>query len=141
MLILDTDHLSEYQKGTSSAALKLKQRLDVAAEPFGTTIISVEEVMRGWMAAIRRTTGVRSQIRPYGRLRQLFRFFATWNVVDWDDAAADHFESLKQAKVRGGAMDLKIASICLANDATLLTRNTNDFARVPGLRFEDWLSP
>jgi tRNA(fMet)-specific endonuclease VapC len=112
MLILDTDHLSEYQMGTSPESLRLKQRLDAATEPFGTTIISVEEVMRGWMAAIRRTPDVRFQLRPYARLRQLFRFFATWNVLDWDAAAADHFESLRRAKVRVGAMDLKIASIC-----------------------------
>jgi tRNA(fMet)-specific endonuclease VapC len=37
-------------------------------------------------------------------------------------------------------MDLKIASIVLANDATLLTRNANDFNRIPGLRVEDWLA-
>jgi tRNA(fMet)-specific endonuclease VapC len=35
-------------------------------------------------------------------------------------------------------MDLKIAAIALANDATLLSRNLSDFARVPGLRVEDW---
>jgi len=33
------------------------------------------------------------------------------------------FERLKQAKIRIGTMDLKIAAIALANDATLLTRN------------------
>jgi tRNA(fMet)-specific endonuclease VapC len=33
-------------------------------------------------------------------------------------------------------MDLKIACIALVHDATLLTRNTVDFAHVPGLRFE-----
>jgi len=27
----------------------------------------------------------------------------------------------------------------LAQEATLLTRNAADFARVPGLRFENWL--
>jgi predicted nucleic acid-binding protein len=34
---------------------------------------------------------------------------------------------------------LKIACIILAHDDELLTRNTTDFAQVPGLRFENWL--
>jgi tRNA(fMet)-specific endonuclease VapC len=34
--------------------------------------------------------------------------------------------------------DLKIAAISLANNATLLSRNMQDFRRVPGLRVEDW---
>lgn len=36
-------------------------------------------------------------------------------------------------------MDTKIASIALANRATLLTRNANDFQKVPDLQIEDWL--
>jgi len=36
-------------------------------------------------------------------------------------------------------MDLKIAAICLAHDATLLTRNVADFQNIPGLRVENWL--
>ncbi len=32
MLILDTDHLVEYQKGTSAESRRLKQRLDEAGE-------------------------------------------------------------------------------------------------------------
>jgi len=35
-------------------------------------------------------------------------------------------------------MALKIAAIVLVNDATLLTRNSSDFAKMPGLRVEDW---
>lgn len=41
--------------------------------------------------------------------------------------------------MRIGTMDLKIAAICLAHDATLLTRNLVDFEKVPGLRVENWL--
>ncbi len=140
MLILDTDHLVEYQKGTSGEAHRLKERLDRATEPYATTIVTVEEIMRGWMAAIRRIHDPRRQINAYAKLRQLFRFFATWNVLEWNIAAADEFDELKQARIRVGTMDLKIASIALANNGTLLSRNTNDFGKVPGLRVEDWLS-
>jgi len=140
MLILDTDHLVEYQKGTSAEAYRLKERLDLASEPYGTTIVSVEETMRGWMAALRRINSPRGQINAYVKLRQLFRFFGSWSVLDWDDAAVDEFERLRLANTRVGTMDLKIASIALANEAKLLTRNTADFEKVPGLSVEDWLS-
>jgi tRNA(fMet)-specific endonuclease VapC len=140
MLLLDTDHVVEYQKGTSEKSRRLKERLDASAEPFGTTIVSVEEIMRGWMAAIPRTRDPRGQISAYVRLRQLFRFFATWHVLDWNEPAVDRYDSLKRARTKVGAMDLKIACVALANDATLLTRNTNDFENISGLRIEDWLS-
>ena len=141
MLILDTDHLTEYQRGTSPEAHRLKDRLDRATEPYATTVITVEEIMRGWMAAIRRVNDPRRQISAYAKLQQLFDFFACWSVLPWTDAAVDKFEALKQARTRVGTMDLKIASIAMANTATLLSRNLSDFERVPGLRVEDWLSP
>lgn len=140
MLILDTDHLTEFQRGTSPEARRLKDRLDRATEPYATTIITAEEIMRGWMAAIRRLSEPRRQILAYGKLQQLFRFFASWNVLPWNDAAVDEFEALKVARVRVGTMDLKIASIAIANGATLLSRNLSDFERAPGLHVEDWLS-
>ena len=45
---------------------------------------------------------------------------------------------LRRLKIRIGTMDLKIAASCLCDDALLLTRNTVDYSKVPGLRFEDW---
>ena len=140
MLILDTDHVVEYQKGGSPEAQRLKARLDEAIEPYGTTIITVEEIMRGWLAAIRRTGDPFRQINAYSKLRLLFRTFATWNVFDWTTAAAAEFAALKRARTRGGTMDLKIASIAISNDATLLSRNLRDFENIPGLRVADWLS-
>jgi len=42
--------------------------------------------------------------------------------------------------VRIGTMDLKIASIALSRDLVLLTRNDQDFIKVPDLKMEDWIS-
>jgi tRNA(fMet)-specific endonuclease VapC len=140
MLVLDTDHVTEYQKGTSPRAERLKRRLDESSELYATTIVTIEEIMRGWMAALRRIQDPRLQVKSYTRLRQLFRFFATWNVLDWDDAAVDQLIFLRKAKVRTGTMDLKIPSICLANNGTLLSSNLKDFDKIPGIRVEDWLN-
>lgn len=138
--VLDTDHLGEYQKGTSPAAARLIHRLDAVTDPVATTILTVEEIMRGWMAAIRRENDPRMQKKAYDRLANLFRFFAGWDVLPWDDAAIAEFEQLVQHRLRIGTMDLKIASIALANDATVLTCNAKDFGKVPNLRVEEWLS-
>ena len=39
---------------------------------------------------------------------------------------------------RIGIFDELIASICLAHNAVLVTRNTKHFERIPGLRIENW---
>lgn len=53
-----------------------------------------------------------------------------------DDSVA---ESIINEALRIGTSDLKIASIALVENAVLLTANTQDFERVPGLQFENWL--
>jgi len=59
-------------------------------------------------------------------------------ILAYDDLAATEFERLRQARIRIGTKDLRIAAICISNGATLLTRNLKDFGQVPGLRAEDW---
>jgi tRNA(fMet)-specific endonuclease VapC len=48
---------------------------------------------------------------------------------------------LRAARIRIGTCDLKIASICLVDGATLLSRNLADFTQVPSLHVENWLEP
>jgi tRNA(fMet)-specific endonuclease VapC len=40
-----------------------------------------------------------------------------------------------------GPYDLQIAAIALVHGCTLVTHNTNEFRRVPGLPLEDWEKP
>jgi tRNA(fMet)-specific endonuclease VapC len=138
VLVLDTNHVSELGYATP-AGLRLRERLVAAAEDTATTIVSVEEQLRGWLAEIHRLGSPHEQIPAYQRLQERVEFFAAWVVLSWDTDAADLFLNFRRQGLRIGSMDLKIACIALVHDATVLTRNTNDFAHVPGLRVTNWL--
>lgn len=101
--------------------------------------MTIEEQMRGWLAAIAKERQARRQVLAYSELVRLFEYFRKYTIVAFDDRAADEFEQLCSAKHRVGSMDLKIAATALANQATLLSANRSDFERVPGLHVENWL--
>jgi len=139
VLVLDTDHLVEFDEG-SAAGARLKKRLAAAGDEIAATIISVEEQFRGWAAQIHRLhADPHAQILAYARLKRRLEFYAGWNVLPWDAGSARSFVNFRRQGLRIGSMDLKIACIALAHDATLLTRNATDFGQVPGLRIESWL--
>ena len=71
-------------------------------------------------------------------LHQILVDFSAAQVLAFDDAAARTCEELRTQGVRVGTMDLRIASIALSRDLTVLTRNLVDFQLIPGLRVEDW---
>jgi tRNA(fMet)-specific endonuclease VapC len=80
----------------------------------------------------------RDIVFAYGMFREVLTDFKSLQVLDYDDQAAAAFIAFLKQRIRVGTMDLRIASIAKANDMTLLTRNTVDFERVPGLKIEDW---
>lgn len=138
MFVLDTDHLSELEV-RSPAGLRLLRRLEQSREDAVITAVTCEEQLRGWLAEIHRQKRPRDQITGYARLIRTIETLARWTILPLDDESSAAFDSLTKQRVRIGTNDLKIAAITLAHDATLLTRNTRDFAKVPGLRFENWL--
>jgi tRNA(fMet)-specific endonuclease VapC len=139
MIILDTDHISLLQHSDSAEGQRLIQRL--AASPdqdIVTTVITVEEQMRGWLQVIARYRDLQQQSAYYDKLTDFVRFFGKWRILPLGELAVQTFRELQQARVRIATTDLKIAAIALANQAVLLSRNARDFKQVPGLRVEDW---
>jgi tRNA(fMet)-specific endonuclease VapC len=141
MILLDTDHVTLLKYPASERGARLAGRLDTlpAGEVVGVAIITVEEQMRGWLAAVAKERSARRQVTAYRELARLFEFFAAFFLALFDEQAADQFELLRSAIIRLGTMDLKIAAIALVNQALLLSASRRDFEQVPGLRVENWL--
>jgi tRNA(fMet)-specific endonuclease VapC len=80
-----------------------------------------------------------------GRLRQLEAFEAlrgAMQQIDFDAEAAEHAAAirlhLESAGLPIGLADLLIAATARRHGCTLVTHNTREFSRVPGLLIEDW---
>ena len=138
MLILDTDHLSIFSQDTMEAFNLGRRLASVPSSEVFATIISYEEQMRGWLAYIAQAKSPSQQLEAYRRLRQFVERYREIAMLDYNSEAAAQLEKLQAARIRIGTMDLKIAAICLANNATLLSRNSKDFGQVPGLVVENW---
>ena len=138
MLILDTDHLSILDRDTIEVFNLGRRLASVPLTEVAATIVTYEEQMCGWFTVIAQARTTPQQTEAHRKLRRFINQFGRINLIDYDAEAASEFERLRQTKIRVGTKELRIAAICLANDATLLTRNSQDFGRVPGLKFEDW---
>ena len=93
--------------------------------------------MRGWLCIIARSKNLEQQIYGYQKLHRFLEAYRETQVLDFDGKAAAIFQDLKSQKIRVGTMDLKIASIAVANNAILISRNLSDFLQIPNLSVED----
>jgi len=128
--LLDTNACVRYLAGRS---LVLRALLE-ATPPDELAVCSVvkAELRYGAYKGQRTETTLRAQDILLGQLRSL----------PFDDAAAEVYGQIRAALERAGtpigANDLLIAAIALANHLVLVTHNTTEFCRVPGLVVEDW---
>jgi tRNA(fMet)-specific endonuclease VapC len=136
--LLDTDHCTVLQRGGAGYDTLVSRLGVLHSDDFGTTIVSYEEQCRGWADRIHRASTAVVRVEAYARLQESLVFFSGIAVWEYSANADRKFEELVKAKVRAGTKDLRIAAIALTNGATLLTRNTQDFSRVPDLVIADW---
>lgn len=139
MFLLDTDHLVILQNQPEPEFVRLSDRTHgFPPGDFFVSIVSFHKQLNGWNAYLNRARTTEGVVRGYRELQWLIEDYSTHSMLPFDTRAAEIFDSLRKQKVRVGTMDLRIASIALARDFTVLTRNIVDFQKVPGLKVEDW---
>ena len=138
LYILDTDTLSLAQRGQPEVT-----RRGRAADPgqLAITVISVEEQLTGWYTLLRKTKEPAKLARVYQHLAENVTYLGRWPILPFTEAAIHRAAQLRMLRLNVRKMDLAIAAITLEHGGVLVTRNTRDFRRVPGLSLEDWSLP
>lgn len=135
--VLDSDTLSLWFHGQSSVSRRVAS---TESNDLAVTIVTVEEVLRGWYTQIRRAKNDAQLARSYESLQQAVQFTSEVRILPFDVSSIQRFRQLRTVHRRSGTNDLRIASIVLENSGILVTRNTADFAGIEGLDLEDWSS-
>jgi tRNA(fMet)-specific endonuclease VapC len=138
MYLLDTDTLTHLYTGNSNVIDRLKS---VADPEVGITIITKVEVLRGRIDyLLKAETGV-NLLKAQELLFRTEEFLSELLIIPTSQTASIEFDRLRvTSKFRKiGRADLLIASITLANRATLVTRNLRHFKQIPGLKLENWV--
>jgi tRNA(fMet)-specific endonuclease VapC len=129
MYALDTNTVLDFFRGRGEVATNL---LAVPPAEIALPAVVAYEVWYGVL---------RSQNARH-RQSQYEQFLATVGVLPFDAAAARRAAEIRHGlEQRGegiGPMDTLIAATALSSNATLVTRNLREFARVQGLKVVDW---
>jgi len=141
MHVFDTDALTLLHFGHRGITRRIADLPRVDGENLAITIISQIEVFRGRHERLLKADTVDQLVDAQERLSRSELFLMDFIRLPLTLAAAQIFERLtKHRKARRiGRADLLIASIVLANDAILITRNWRDFEKFANLKLENWI--
>jgi tRNA(fMet)-specific endonuclease VapC len=134
LYILDTDHLSLYGRNHPV----LIERLQVDSVHLTTTAINVEEQLRGRLAQVAEAKVGISLANAYKWLSETVKLLSDFEILQFTEEAQLIYQELKSQRIRLGTQDLRIASIVIAHNGVLLSRNFRDFEKIPNLMVRDW---
>ena len=128
--MLDTNICIHVMKGYPQTVLGRFNRL---AEQLCVSSITVAEPCYGAEKSARRNQAVEA----------IEQFIANLDVVPFSTKAAKHHGQLRAELERvgatAGAFDMLIAAHARSEGLIVVTRNTREFERMPGLRVENWV--
>jgi len=128
--LLDTNTCIRYLNGTSTS---VRRRLSSIKE---------EDVALCSVVKAELYFGVFKSARPRENMERLRQFADRFVSMPFDDAAGERYGEIRLTMERQGKLigpnDLMIASVALAHNLELVTHNTDEFLRVPGLGVVDW---
>lgn len=138
MHLLDTDTLTHLYAGHPQVVAQLRAVDDPVV---GTTIITKSELLRGRIDFLLKAATGAELLRAQAWLVRTEELLAQLLIIPFDEAAARHFERLRTTKAyrKLGRADLMIASIVLAHQAILVTRNVRHFRPIHGLAVVNWV--
>jgi tRNA(fMet)-specific endonuclease VapC len=129
MYLLDTNALIYFFKQQGEVANHLKK---VPASHVAIPSVVLFELEYGLL----RST------RPEAQRQGIDNVLRVYRVLNLDHACAKYAAWIKHTLALAGTpighFDQLIAGTALANNLTLITRNTREFERVPGLQVENW---
>jgi tRNA(fMet)-specific endonuclease VapC len=132
MYCFDTDVLSAVLRREPPLSL-LRRLAQVPPSEQATTTITLGELLYG--AARRGSEQLVKRVREVLQLATV--------ILPFDAEAAEVYGPLRaELELQGKRLDepdLRIASIAVSRELTLVTGNVRHFARVPGLPVENWL--
>jgi tRNA(fMet)-specific endonuclease VapC len=138
MFVLDTDHVSLFHRNDPHVSARV---LATPPQELATTVVTVEEQLRGRLDRVRRAQSDEEVVRAYHNLLATSLYFRTTTIIGFDEQAQSIFRRLRAQGIRIGTHDLRIAATALSRVVTLVTRNVRDFATIPSLNIEDWSLP
>lgn len=132
MYCFDTDILSSVLKRNPPLAL-IRRLAQIPPRAQFTTSITLGELLYG--ASKKGSPHLVERVRDVVQQAQ--------QVLPFDELAAEVYGPLRaRLEMMGRPLDepdLRIASIALSRDLTLVTGNVRHFERIPDLRIENWI--
>lgn len=132
--LLDTNSCVEHLRRRSASRIAARLAATIPGEIVLCSIV-VAELLYGAYRSAQRARN----------LTQVQHFRSQFLSLPFDDAAAEAYGDIRaQLDAAGtpiGPNDLMIASIARVHGLTLVTHNTAEFSRAPGLAIEDWQIP